>query len=63
MANTTFTLPDLPDVSFEVTRGSGGESGLPQNWITIRGTRPGTPTDDDPEPEPVVVSEIGFAGP
>ncbi|ROZ89026.1 hypothetical protein [Gordonia sp. OPL2] len=59
----TFTLPEIPDVTFTVTRGSDGESGLPSNWINIRGTRPGTPTDDDPEPDPVVVSEVGFAGP
>lgn len=65
--NTTFELPDIPDVTFTVTRGSGGTAGLPSNWISIVGTRlvMPQPTDDIPEPTPVeeVVCEIGFAGP
>ena len=60
---TTFTLPELPDVTFTVTRGSGGDSGLPANWIRVVGTQPGEPTEDKPDPDPVVVSEVGFAGP
>lgn len=60
---TTLTLPDLPDVTFEVTRGSGGGSDLPSNWITIVGTQPGVPTEDDPDPAPVEVCRVGFAGP
>ena len=63
MTGTTFTLPELPDVTFQVTRGSGGDSGLPSNWITLRGTKPGVPTEDDTDPEPVVVCQLGFAGP
>ena len=63
----SFTLPDLPDVMFTVERGSGGESGLPSNWLTIVGTRTETPapTPDIPDPEPVEVEvcRAGFAGP
>ena len=64
---TTFDLPDLPDVTFTVERGSGGDTGLPSTWITIVGTRPETPepTDDIPNPDPITVEvcRIGFAGP
>ena len=64
---TTFTIPDIPDITFTATRGSGGQAGLPSNWITIRGTRlvMPAPTDDVPEPTPIeeVVCEVGFAGP
>ena len=67
MAATTFTLDDLPDVAFTVERSSGGEAGLPSNWITIVGTRQEvpSPTDDIPDPGPVTVEvcRIGFAGP
>lgn len=67
MSATTFTLDDLPGVTFTVERGSGGESGLPSTWITLVGTRQETPapTDDIPDPDPidVEVCRIGFAGP
>lgn len=67
MAATQFTVEDLPDVVFTVERGSGGDSGLPSNWLTIVGVREETPdpTDDIPNPEPtsVEVCRIGFAGP
>lgn len=67
MATTTFTLADLPDVTFTATRGSGGDPGLPSSWITVTGVRQETPapTDDIPDPEPVDVEvcRIGFAGP
>ena len=64
---STFTLDDLPDIVFTAQRGSGGDSGLPSNWITITGTRQETPapTDDIPDPDPIEVEvcRIGFAGP
>lgn len=67
MAATTFTIDDLPNVAFTIERGSGGDSGLPSNWLTLVGTRQETPapTDDIPAPEPVTVEvcRIGFAGP
>ena len=56
---TTFTHPDLPDITFEVTRGSGGQAGLPSNWISIVGTRP----SDEPDHDPIIVCQAGFAGP
>lgn len=55
----TFTHPDLPDITFEVTRGSGGQAGLPSNWISIVGTRPA----EDPDHDPIIVCQAGFAGP
>lgn len=55
----TFVLPDLPDVTFAVTRGSGGQAGLPSNWISIVGTRP----SDEPGQDPIIVCKAGFAGP
>ncbi|MGB6246124.1 hypothetical protein [Gordonia sp. (in: high G+C Gram-positive bacteria)] len=67
MSATTFTLDELPDVTFTVERGSGGEPGLPSTWITIVGTQMGTtaPTDDIPNPTPVAVEvfRAGFVGP
>lgn len=64
---TQFTLDDLPDVTFTVERGTQGEAGLPSNWVTITGTREivPEPTDDIPDPTPVVetVCQVGFAGP
>jgi len=67
MSATTFTLDDLPDVTFTVERGSGGEAGMPSNWITIVGTRIETPepTEDIPKPDPIEVEvcRVGFAGP
>lgn len=61
MADTavTFTLPELPDVTFTVERGSGGQAGLPSNWVGITGTRP----NPDPDGAPIVVCQAGFAGP
>ncbi|AXH47247.2 hypothetical protein SEA_DELRIO_27 [Gordonia phage DelRio] len=63
MAATMFTIDDLPDVTFTVERGSGGDAGLPANWLRLVATRPGIATEEDPEPAPVTVCEIGFAGP
>ncbi|MDF3280499.1 hypothetical protein [Gordonia sp. N1V] len=61
MAATTFTLDDLPDVTFTVARGV--DENQPGNWITITATRPDEPTEDDPDPAPITVCELGFAGP
>lgn len=61
MAATTFTLDDLPDVTFHVARGADEQQ--PGNWITITATQPGAPTEDDPEPKPITVCQLGFAGP
>ncbi|XAO35456.1 hypothetical protein SEA_MORGANA_22 [Gordonia phage Morgana] len=66
MANeldTVWELPETPGVTYTSSYGSGGVSGLPSNWIRIVGTREGVPTEGDPEPEPIVVLEVGFAGP
>lgn len=39
MANDTiFELPEIPGVTFTASYGSGGETGLPSNWIRIVGT-------------------------
>lgn len=58
------SIPDVPDHTYRITRGSPpGESGYPSNWHTLTVTRPGVPTDDDPEPGEIVVATIGFAGP
>lgn len=50
---TTFTMDDLPGITFTVERGTGGNAELPSNWIHITGT-----TADGK-----VVCSIGFAGP
>ena len=54
-----FEFGDLPDVTFAVTRGTGGQAGLPSNWISIVGTRPA----EDPDQDPIIVCQAGFAGP
>ena len=36
---------------------------MPAKFITIVGTQPGVPTEDDPDPAPVEVCRVGFAGP
>ncbi len=65
--SSSFTLDDLPDVTFTVDRGSLGEPGLPSTWITIVGTRREipAPTADIPDPDPITVEvcRVGFAGP
>lgn len=38
MADTTFSLDELPTVVFTASFGSGGQPGLPSNTISIRGT-------------------------
>ncbi|QPX61731.1 hypothetical protein SEA_BUNKER_28 [Gordonia phage Bunker] len=39
MANDTiFELSEIPGVTFTASYGSGGETGLPSNWIRIVGT-------------------------
>ncbi len=35
--HVTFVHPELPDITFVVTRGSGGLSGFPSNWIAVTG--------------------------
>lgn len=54
-----FEFGDLPGVTFTAVRGSGGESGLPSNWISVTATQPA----DDPEHDPIIVCQVGFAGP
>ncbi|EFV12933.1 hypothetical protein [Segniliparus rugosus] len=54
-----FVIPDLPHVTFTVTRGSDRKSGLPSSWIRIVGTQ-APAVEGDP---PVVVSDCGFQGP
>ncbi|AYR03179.1 hypothetical protein SEA_OCTOBIEN14_31 [Gordonia phage Octobien14] len=64
MANSTsFTLPDLPDVTFEVSRGATADPYSSSNTITIIGTKPGIATEDNPSPDRLVVIELAFAGP
>lgn len=63
MADATFTLDDLPGITFEATRGSGGSPDQPSNWLRIVATKPGEPTEDDPNPDPVTLCDVGFAGP
>ncbi|WPH57906.1 hypothetical protein SEA_RAYTHEFIREFLY_29 [Gordonia phage RayTheFireFly] len=36
--DTIFELPEIPGVTFTASFGSGGETGLPSNWIRIVGT-------------------------
>lgn len=36
--DTIFELPEIPGVTFTASYGSGGETGLPSNWIRIVGT-------------------------
>lgn len=50
----TFTIGELPGLTFTVTRGSGGETGLPSNWISI------VAADDDGNPTGF---HVGFQGP
>lgn len=52
---TTFTIPELPGITFEVVRGGVNEEGKlnPQNWIHITGRD----TDEN------LVSSVGFVGP
>ncbi|SHX09987.1 hypothetical protein [Mycobacteroides abscessus] len=52
---TTFTMPELPGITFTVVRGGLGDEGKtnPANWIAITGT------DDDGN----MVFRAGFAGP
>ncbi len=38
MNDTIFELPEIPGVTFTASYGSGGETGLPSNWIRIVGT-------------------------
>lgn len=47
MADTTFALDEIPGVTFTASFGSGGESGLPSNWIQIVGTVPNPHYDPD----------------
>ncbi|QDF15400.1 hypothetical protein SEA_MOLLYMUR_39 [Gordonia phage Mollymur] len=61
--DTIWKLPETPGVTYTSSYGSGGQSGLPSNWIRIIGTRPGVPTEDNPDPDPIVVLDVGFAGP
>lgn len=52
---TTFTLPELPNVTFTVKRGADEDTPeVPTNWLTIVGT-------DNTTGE--VVLDIGAAGP
>lgn len=52
---TTFTLPDLPNVTFTVQRGADEDTPeVPSNWLSITGTDNTTGT---------VVTQVGFAGP
>ncbi|WP_165614627.1 hypothetical protein [Mycobacteroides chelonae] len=52
---TTFTMPELPGITFTVMRGGLDADGKtnPPNWIQITGT----------DSEGAIVSCIGFAGP
>ncbi|MFT9573625.1 hypothetical protein [Mycobacteroides abscessus] len=52
---TTFTMPELPGITFAVIRGGLNDEGKtnPANWIAITGT------DDDGN----MVFRAGFAGP
>ncbi|SKZ05267.1 Uncharacterised protein [Mycobacteroides abscessus subsp. bolletii] len=52
---TTFTMPELPGITFTVVRGGLNDEGKtnPANWIEITGT------DDDGN----MVFRAGFAGP
>ncbi|WP_457213972.1 hypothetical protein [Mycobacteroides abscessus] len=52
---TTFTMPELPGITFTVVRGGLNDEGKtnPANWIAITGT------DDDGN----MVFRAGFAGP
>ncbi|OHU38194.1 hypothetical protein BKG78_12970 [Mycobacteroides chelonae] len=54
-AMTTFTMPELPGITFTVMRGGLDADGKtnPPNWIQITGT----------DSEGAIVSCIGFAGP
>ncbi|QDH92472.1 hypothetical protein SEA_DMITRI_29 [Gordonia phage Dmitri] len=38
MADTTFELDEIPGVTFTASFGSGGQTGLPSNWVRIVGT-------------------------
>ncbi|WP_044506239.1 hypothetical protein [Gordonia sp. KTR9] len=38
MADTTFALDEIPGVTFTASYGSGGQTGLPSNWVRIVGT-------------------------
>ncbi|WP_052534467.1 hypothetical protein [Mycobacteroides abscessus] len=53
--STTFTMPELPGITFAVIRGGLDHEGKtnPANWIEITGT------DDGGN----MVSRVGFAGP
>lgn len=63
MTIATFTLDELPEITFEVVRGSNGNPDQPSNWLTITATKPGVPTEENADPDPVVVCQTGFAGP
>lgn len=55
MAATTFTLPDLPGITFTVQRGADEDTPeVPSNWLTIVGI-------DNTTGE--VVLNVGAAGP
>lgn len=52
---TTFTLDNLPNLTFTVRRGAGEDTPeVPSNWLSI------TATDNTTG---AVVSQVGFAGP
>ncbi|GLE57861.1 MULTISPECIES: hypothetical protein [Mycobacteriaceae] len=56
---TTFTMPELPGITFTVERGGLDPDGKPNpSWMQITGTR-----DAENAEEAQVVSRIGFAGP
>ncbi len=52
---TTFTMPELPGITFTVVRGGLDSDGQtnPPNWIQITGT----------DGDGAIVSCVGFAGP
>lgn len=48
MANDTiFEVPEIPGVTFTASFGSGGQTGLPSNWVRIVGTAPNPHHDPD----------------
>lgn len=56
---TTFTMPELPGITFTVERGGLDPDGkLNPSWIQITGAR-----ESENDEAPQVVSSIGFAGP
>ncbi|QDF17560.1 hypothetical protein SEA_LITTLEMUNCHKIN_30 [Gordonia phage LittleMunchkin] len=63
MADNTAQVPELPNVTFTLTYGSGGIDGMPSNTVRVVATRPGIPTEDNPNPEPIVLRDTSFIGP